>query len=96
MATAPGLGAALLDACTEGAKEIVLDLSELRFMDSSGLHAVLLAQETCAERGCELRLTHARPHIRQLLEITRADARLQLADEGERPHGPDRRTAQPT
>jgi hypothetical protein len=35
---------------------LVLDLRNLTFIDSSGLHSVLLAKHLCAEHECELLL----------------------------------------
>jgi anti-sigma B factor antagonist len=35
---------------------MIVDLSELAFLDSRGLRAILAAREVCEQQGCQLRL----------------------------------------
>ena len=50
---------------------IEIDLSETRFVDSSGLGALFALYRATAQRnGVTLRLLNPRPEIRQLLELT--------------------------
>lgn len=50
---------------------IEIDLSDTRFMDSSGLGALFALYRSVAERnGATLRLLNPRPEIQQLLELT--------------------------
>jgi anti-sigma B factor antagonist len=44
LATASDLDASILRACRDGAKQVVLDLSDLVFVDSTGLRAVIAAR----------------------------------------------------
>lgn len=73
---APMLRDALLAAITwqGGPDEIVVDLSDLSFCDSSGLTALIHAQRTAAEHGRRVVLRTPPPQVRRLLEMTGADA----------------------
>jgi hypothetical protein len=53
MATAPELADALSEA-HGGCVAVILDLSELEFMDSTGLQTILSAHARLAEAGCRL------------------------------------------
>jgi anti-sigma B factor antagonist len=67
----------LLDA--EVAKEpstLVIDLSELRFMDSSALHVVLRANRTMDRQGGVLALAGPRDPVAKMLRLTAADQLL--------------------
>lgn len=60
---------ALRDAELSGAKRVVLDASELTFMDSAGLALVLQAARRAGGHGRQLVVTGPPPQIRRLLEI---------------------------
>lgn len=68
--TAPGLEEQVSKLMTDGARAIVLDLSETGFLDSSGLRAILTSQRRLNEADGELRLRHASEPVTRLLEIT--------------------------
>jgi anti-sigma B factor antagonist len=53
-----------------GSKRIVLDLSELKHMDSMGLGALVRLYVSCKSAGCELVLINLAPQIRRLLGLT--------------------------
>jgi anti-anti-sigma factor len=69
LATAPKLQAALEELDT-GA--VVVDLTEVTFLDSSGLSALVQARKRLTEgpTGATFRLVVARPSIRRVLEVT--------------------------
>jgi anti-sigma B factor antagonist len=50
-ATTPILKGAVSGACSGGAAEIALDLTELHFMDSTGLLALVHAYKQCKQEG---------------------------------------------
>ncbi len=52
-------------------KRLVLDLSALSFMDSSGLGAVVSIYISARHAGCELRLINLSKQVRELLRLTR-------------------------
>ena len=61
-----------VSAVLPGAPSIIeIDLSQTRFVDSSGLGALFaLYRATAQQHGVVLRLVNPRPEIRQLLELT--------------------------
>jgi anti-sigma B factor antagonist len=68
--TAPTLEARVVALCAAGACEIVLDLTELTFIDSRGLMAILLSRKRCESRGCEFSMTRGRDPVQRLFELT--------------------------
>ncbi len=51
-------------------KHIILDLSDLAYMDSMGLGTLMRLYVSCRTAGCTLELTHIGKRIQQLLELT--------------------------
>jgi anti-sigma B factor antagonist len=49
---------------------LVLDLSEVAFMDSTGLHGVLAARTLCAEHGCTFVLVRGSSQVQRLFELS--------------------------
>jgi anti-sigma B factor antagonist len=76
IATAPGLQSAIEELCREGAREIVLDLHQLAFIDSSGLRVILSARQLCERDGCDFSVSRAQPHAQRLFELTDVLGRL--------------------
>jgi anti-sigma B factor antagonist len=80
LATAPDLEQALHNAERRMPQRIVLELSALRFIDSSGLHLLCTAHARAEEHGRSLVLEGAPPHIRNLLGIVGLNGLLSDAD----------------
>ena len=76
LASAPELEAEAHRLCGEGAGELVLDLSELDFMDSTGLRALLTCIHLCEEHGCVFLVTPGRPQVERLFEVVGARGAL--------------------
>jgi stage II sporulation protein AA (anti-sigma F factor antagonist) len=55
--------------CAEGARKIVLDMSDLQFLDSSGVEAILASWSVCRDHGVGFALTPARGAVKRALEI---------------------------
>lgn len=53
-----------------GARRIVLDLSNLRHMDSSGLGALVRLYVSARSANCELQLVNLNQRIRELLGLS--------------------------
>lgn len=68
--TAPSLRAALMDSADEGKHDIVVDLSHLEFLDSSGLGALIGAHKRALEHKGRLRLIISAGPIARLFMIT--------------------------
>jgi anti-sigma B factor antagonist len=56
--------------CAEGAGALVLDITRLSFIDSSGLGAILRAQTFCREHGTVLTMTPGKRAVQRVFEIT--------------------------
>lgn len=72
VATAPDLERTLLKPRPAG-ERVVLDLSELRFMDSTGLSVLLRAEVAAREGNWQIVLRAVPPNIRRLFEIAGVD-----------------------
>ncbi len=66
--TVPGLRRALDDAVESGAGDLVVDLADVTFVDSSGLGA-LLGRYRRMPAGRSMVLRGPRPHVRSLLQL---------------------------
>jgi anti-sigma B factor antagonist len=69
IASAPELQSAIDRFWAEGVQSIVLDLSRLGFIDSSGLRTIIHVQEECKHRGCELSIVPGRPSVQRLFAL---------------------------
>jgi anti-sigma B factor antagonist len=70
IATSPTVRAALLDAAERGQHRLIVDLSKLDFIDSTGLGALIGSQRRAKENGGEVRLVAREGQILRLLRIT--------------------------
>lgn len=70
LATAPTVRAALSEATEKGGQHLIVDLTQLEFLDSTGLGALIGAHRRAAERGGSLRLIVSNGPISRLLNIT--------------------------
>jgi anti-sigma B factor antagonist len=71
IATSPSVRAALLEETGEGMKhDVVVDLTGLEFLDSTGLGALIGAQRRALENKAEVRLVVSEGPIARLLNIT--------------------------
>ncbi|TMR94113.1 STAS domain-containing protein, partial [Nonomuraea basaltis] len=68
--------AAYLDQVRRPGDHVVLDLSELSFLDSSGLHVVLACARRCAAEDAGVHLAAAHGAPARLFQITGVDAHL--------------------
>lgn len=69
IATSPAVRAALLEGA-DGKHELVVDLTGLEFLDSTGLGALIGAQRRALEQGGSVRLVINEGPIARLLNIT--------------------------
>jgi anti-sigma B factor antagonist len=78
VASAPILEATMDELCAGGAEEIVLDLSGIEFVDSSGLGAILHGKTLCEKHGCAYSLTPAQRPVERMLDMTGVKGRLRF------------------
>lgn len=76
--SAADLDAALDSLINAGPKETVFDLSELTFVDSSGIAALISMQKQLSEQGRHLIIHSPRPFVAKVLEITDLTAYLNV------------------
>jgi anti-anti-sigma factor len=55
------------------ARRIIVDLSNVSHVDSTGLGALLQAWTAAQEKGCELEIANLNPRVEKLVEMTRLD-----------------------
>ena len=70
MSTAPQLREELLRLATCGARTVTVDLSELGFVDSTGLSVLITGLKRLRQDGGEMTLRSPTPGTRRVLEIT--------------------------
>lgn len=75
---APELRERLLDEVRDGRREVVLDLRETTFMDSTALGVIIAALKALQERHGRLVLVNERASIDKTLAITGLDRVLQM------------------
>jgi len=70
IATAPTVRAALLEASERGDHRLVVDLTKVDFLDSTGLGALIGGQRRAKEFGGDVRVVAQEGQILRLLRIT--------------------------
>lgn len=75
---APELKSELVLLSKDGIKNIVLDLSETRYCDSSGLSAVLVANRLCRDSNGTFVLCGLQSSVEKLVHISQLDSVLKI------------------
>jgi anti-sigma B factor antagonist len=70
VASGPALRADLLSLIEGGARDVIVDLSEVAFLDSSGLGVLITALKRLRVHGGTLRLAGCQPAVLRLLDLT--------------------------
>jgi anti-anti-sigma factor len=78
LASRPLFDAAVRCVQRRDTSALVLDLSEVAFMDSTGLHGVLAAKTLCAEYGCAFVLVRGSSQVQRLFELSGVIDELQF------------------
>jgi anti-anti-sigma factor len=76
--SAPRLEARLRRALDEGARDVVVNLRDVSFIDSSGITALLRAAENARWRYGHLFLTRPTPQAMRVLQLTQSAASLRV------------------
>ena len=76
---APELKAELVSINSEGAKNIIIDMSDTRYCDSSGLSAILVGNRLCKNAGGMLVLTGLKEPVKKLILISQLDSIIKTA-----------------
>ena len=76
---APDLKSEFVLLSNEGVKNLILNLEHVKFVDSSGLSAILTANRLWKSLGGSFILTGvAHPNVKRLIEISKLDAVLTI------------------
>ncbi|MCX6296067.1 MAG: STAS domain-containing protein [Bacteroidetes bacterium] len=77
---APSLKSELVVLSTDGSKNIILDLSDTRYCDSSGLSAILVANRLCKNSQGAFILTGLQEPVKKLIAISQLDSILNIVN----------------
>jgi len=75
---APSIKAELVVMSNNGVKNIIIDLTETRYCDSSGLSAILVANRLCKNSEGKLVLVGLQDHVIKLITISQLDTILSI------------------
>ncbi|MDA3866611.1 MAG: STAS domain-containing protein [Salinivirgaceae bacterium] len=78
---APSLKSELVLIAGNGEKNIILDLSNARYCDSSGLSAILVANRLCKNANGVFILSSLQTAVERLITISQLDTVLNIADD---------------
>jgi anti-anti-sigma factor len=73
-AEAPALDATLHELLEAGFTRIVVDLRDLRFLDSAGLHRLIVARRAAELRECTLSLVRGPENVHRVFELTATES----------------------
>ena len=77
-AIAPNLKSEFLTLSAEGNKNLILDLSDVKYTDSSGLSAILVGNRIFGENGGAFVLAGMNDHVMKLITISQLDKVLNI------------------
>ncbi len=75
---APSLKSELVILANEGIENLILDMSGVKFVDSSGLSAILTADRLWKSLGSFILTGLKHPSVKKLIEISRLDSILTI------------------
>lgn len=75
---APGLKSDLIFQNQEGVRNLILDLSKVKFVDSSGLSAILTGHRLWKDNGSFILTGPLQPMVVKLIEISRLETILTI------------------
>lgn len=75
---APKLKSELAILHAEGFKNVILDLTEVKFVDSSGLSAILMANRMSKESNGTFALSHLNDQVKNLVKISQLEGLLNI------------------
>jgi anti-sigma B factor antagonist len=61
-----------------GAKSVIIDMTEVPYLDSAGMGSIVNAHVSCSNTGARLALAGVGDRIQTLLKVTRVDSVLAL------------------
>lgn len=89
LSTVPRVDAVMRELCEAGWRHIVLDLTEVSFLDSTGVHLVLTWARHAESDGIALTVVPGPPSVQRVFELTGLLDRLPFARDGRGPDAPE-------
>ncbi|MCX2746072.1 STAS domain-containing protein [Mangrovivirga sp. M17] len=80
---APDIKSKLVKMHAEGVGNLVIDLSDVKYMDSSGLSALLVGNRLFTEDGGDFILCNISEHVMKLINISQLDKVLSIVQNKE-------------
>ncbi len=77
---APVIKSQLIEMASKGVSNIIIDLKQSRYCDSSGLSAILVANRLCKNAGGTFVLTGLQSAVERLISISQLDTVLNITD----------------
>ena len=74
----PQLKSEFVTLNAEGSKNIILDLSQVKYIDSSGLSSILVGNRLCQDSDGVFIVTSVSEHVMKLIKISQLDTVLEL------------------
>lgn len=74
---APDVKTKFAESLAKGAKYMIMDLSEVKYADSSGLSAMLVGNRSFSETGCFV-IFGVQEHVEKLIKISMLDKVLNI------------------
>ena len=75
---APDLKSEFVKLNAEGISNLILDMSNVKYTDSSGLSSILIATRLCNSTGGLLILTGLQDHVMKLITISKLESVLHI------------------
>lgn len=79
-AVAPEVKSDLTDALANKGVKLVLDLSNVDFIDSTGIGTLISALKTSRQNGCSFQLCCVKPEVMSLLKLMKLDKIFDIYD----------------
>jgi anti-sigma B factor antagonist len=83
LASSAALEEELVRVAESGAEQVIVDLRELEFMDSTGLSTLVKAHQRAVDAGQRFGVVRGPQQVQRLLSLTGVEERLTFADEPE-------------
>ncbi|MBV9310069.1 MAG: STAS domain-containing protein [Solirubrobacterales bacterium] len=80
LSSSPQLEQELDRALQEGTSQLIVDLRELEFMDSTGLSVLVKAHQRVQEAGVQFAVVKGSAQVQRLLSLTGVADRITVAD----------------
>ncbi|MBN8697830.1 MAG: STAS domain-containing protein [Bacteroidetes bacterium] len=77
---APSLKSELVVLNTDGVKNIIIDMTDARYCDSSGLSAILVANRLCKNSSGHFVLSGLQDSVKKLIVISQLDTILTITE----------------